>query len=225
MNNRKRIISIVTIVMLSCIILAIIDGVIQPRYLLKSGMKLILFLVIPFVYSLFDKKLKLRELFKINKRGIKTAFMLCIPVYVVILMAYLLLKDVFDFSGITRSLTNNIGVNGDNFLIVSVYISFINSFVEEFFFRGFAFLSLKRVTSGKAATIFSAAMFALYHVAIMTGWFSTGVFIITISGLFLGGLIFNYLDARSDNIYTSWFVHMFANFSINTIGFMLFGII
>lgn len=225
MNNRKRIISIVTIVILSCIILAIIDGVIQPRYLLKSGMKLILFLVIPFVYALFDKKLKLRELFKINKRGIKTAFMLCIPVYVVILAAYLLLKDVFDFSGITKSLTNNIGVNGDNFLIVSVYISFINSFVEEFFFRGFAFLSLKRVTSGKAATIFSAAMFALYHIAIMTGWFSAGVFVITIAGLFLGGLIFNYLDARSDNIYTSWFVHMFANFSINTIGFMLFGII
>jgi len=225
MSNRKRIISIITIVILSCIILAVIDGIIQPRYLLKSGMKLMLFLVIPFVYALFDKKLKLRELFKINKRGIKTAFMLCIPVYVVILTAYLLLKDVFDFSGITKALTNNIGVNGDNFLIVSVYISFINSFVEEFFFRGFAFLSLKRVTSGKAATIFSAAMFALYHIAIMTGWFSVGVFVITIAGLFLGGLIFNYLDARSDNIYTSWFVHMFANFSINTIGFMLFGII
>lgn len=225
MSNRKRIISIITIVILSCIVLAVIDGIIQPRYLLKSGMKLMLFLVIPFVYALFDKKLKLRELFKINKRGIKTAFMLCIPVYVVILAAYWLLKDVFDFSGITKALTNNIGVNGDNFLIVSVYISFINSFVEEFFFRGFAFLSLKRVTSGKAATIFSAAMFALYHIAIMTGWFSAGVFVITIAGLFLGGLIFNYLDARSDNIYTSWFVHMFANFSINTIGFMLFGII
>lgn len=225
MSNRKRIISIITIIILSCIVLAVIDGIIQPRYLLKSGMKLMLFLVIPFVYALFDKKLKLRELFKINKRGIKTAFMLCIPVYVVILAAYWLLKDVFDFSGITKALTNNIGVNGDNFLIVSVYISFINSFVEEFFFRGFAFLSLKRVTSGKAATIFSAAMFALYHIAIMTGWFSAGIFVITIAGLFLGGLIFNYLDARSDNIYTSWFVHMFANFSINTIGFMLFGII
>ncbi|MBQ6998341.1 MAG: CPBP family intramembrane metalloprotease [Clostridia bacterium] len=225
MSNRKRITAIVTVVVFACIILAIIDGIIQPRYLLKSGMKLILFLVIPFIYSLFDKKICLRELFKINKRGMKTALMLCIPVFVIILVSYWLLKDVFDFSGVTKALTNNIGVNSDNFVIVSIYISFVNSFVEEFFFRGFAFLSLKRITSGKTASIFSAVMFSLYHIAIMTGWFSVGVFVITLAGLFIGGLIFNYLNSRSDNIYTSWFVHMFANFAINTIGFMLFGII
>ncbi len=225
MTDKKRIIAIVSIVVLSCVLLAFIDGIIQPRYLLKSGVKLILFLVIPFIYSLFDKKLNLRELFKINKRGMKTAFMLCIPVYIVILAAYLLLKDIFDFSGVTKALTGNIGVNSDNFLAVSIYISFVNSFVEEFFFRGFAFLSLKRITKGRSASIFSSAMFAVYHIAIMTGWFSVGVFGITLSGLFLGGLIFNYLNSRSDNIYTSWFVHMFANFAINTVGFMLFGII
>jgi ABC-type xylose transport system permease subunit len=59
----------------------------------------------------------------------------------------------------------------------------------------------------------------------MTGWFSVPVFIITLSGLFAGGLIFNFLNEKSNNIYTSWFVHMFANFAINIIGFMLFGII
>ena len=63
------------------------------------------------------------------------------------------------------------------------------------------------------------------HIAIMTGWFSAWVFVITVAGLFVGGLIFNRLNAESDNIYTSWLVHMFANFGINTIGFMLFGII
>ena len=68
-------------------------------------------------------------------------------------------------------------------------------------------------------------VFALYHIAMMTGWFSIWVFAIALLGLFLGGLIFNYLNEKSDNIYTSWFVHMSANFAINTIGFMLFGII
>lgn len=225
MNNKKRIAAIVTIVVLSCVLLAIIDGVIQPRYLIKSGMKLILFLAIPFMYSLFDRKMHLKDLFKINKRGMRTALIMCIPVYVVIVVSYLLLKDVFDFSAVTKSLTHNIGVNRDNFLTVSIYISFINSLAEEFFFRGFAFLTLKRISSYKAANIFSAAAFALYHIAIMTGWFSAGIFVITIAGLFAGGMVFNYLNARSDNIYTSWFVHMFANFAINTIGFMLFGII
>lgn len=225
MTDRKRIGAIVTIVAFSCVVLAIIDGIIQPRYLIKSGLKLILFLVVPFVYSMFDKKLHLRDLFKINKRGMRTALMLCIPVYAVIIVGYLLLKNVFDFSAVTKSLTHNIGVNRDNFAVVAIYISFINSLLEEFFFRGFAFLTLKRLSSYKVANIFSAAVFALYHIAIMSGWFSVGVFVIIILGLFVGGIIFNYLNARSDNIYTSWFVHMFANFAINTVGFMLFGII
>lgn len=42
--------------------------------------------------------------------------------------------------------------------------------------------------------------------------------------LFLGGLIFNYLNEKCKNIYPSWLVHMCANFATNTIGFILFGI-
>ena len=37
----------------------------------------------------------------------------------------------------------------------------------------------------------------------------------------LGGLILNRLNERLDTIYGSWLTHMFANFAINTIGFML----
>ena len=90
MSDKKRVASIATIVAFGCIVLAIIDGIIRPRYLIKSGLKLILFLAVPFAYSLFDKKIRLSELFKVNKRGLKTALMLCIPVYAVILIAYFL---------------------------------------------------------------------------------------------------------------------------------------
>ena len=41
----------------------------------------------------------------------------------------------------------------------------------------------------------------------------------------VGGCIFNYLNEMNGNIYPSWFVHMFANFGINTVGFILFGVI
>ena len=34
-----------------------------------------------------------------------------------------------------------------------------------------------------------------------------------------------YLNEVNDNIYSSWFVHMFCNFAINTIGFILFGVL
>lgn len=224
-KEKKRAALIIAIVTFCCAVMAVVDGVMQPHYAVKSVVKAALFLLLPFSYTFFDRDLSLKSLFTANKKGIGIAFSLCIPIYFVILGGYLLLKDVFDFSAVTSSLTDNIGVSKENFPVVALYISFANSLLEEFFFRGFAFLTLRKAISEKTAYIFSSAAFALYHIAIMTGWFSAGVFAITLTGLFAGGLIFNFLNSKSGNIYTSWFVHMFANFAINTIGFMLFGII
>ncbi len=225
MKNLKKTLIISSIVICFCIIAGVLDGILKVSYAQKSVVKAVLFLGLPALYTLLDNDLKFKPLFKIKKQGIALALGICIPVYAVILGGYLLLKDVFDFSAITKTLTNNIGVNGDNFVFVSLYISLVNSLMEEFFFRGFAFLSLKRVATRKFAYLFSAAIFAIYHVAIMIGWFSLPVFIIVMLGLFAGGLIFNYLNEKSGSIYPSWFVHMFANFAINTVGFILFGII
>ena len=225
MTKRARAAAIVAIVTVCCVIMAVVDGIVQPQYAVKSAFKLVLFLACPIIYSLFDSEVKLRELLAPNKKGMRLAFLLCIPVFIVILGAYFLLKDVFDFSAVTSALTGNIGVSRENFAFVAVYISFVNSLLEEFFFRGFAFLSLGKTVSLRFAYIFSAAAFALYHIAIMSGWFSVPVFVITVAGLFVGGLIFDFLNSKSGNIFTSWFVHMFANFAINIIGFILFGII
>ena len=57
------------------------------------------------------------------------------------------------------------------------------------------------------------------------GWFNIGLWILAIIGLFVGGCLFNLIDDKSKSIYPSWFVHMFANFAINTIGFIMFEIL
>ncbi len=225
MTDKKRAYIISGIVAAFCVIMALVDGVLQADYFAKSAIKLVLFLGFPALYACFDRRLQIRPLFAFDKKGILLALGLCIGVYAVILGGYMLLKDVFDFSAITTSLTGNIGVSRDNFVYVSLYISFVNSLLEEFFFRGFAFLTLRRVASARFAYLFSAGVFAIYHVAMMIGWFSVGVFALVLVGLFAGGLIFNYLNAKSGTVYPSWFVHMFANFAINTVGFILFGII
>ncbi len=224
-NNTKKSILMAVIIVIFCTLMAVIDGVFQADYFIKSMIKFVLFLILPAVYSFYDKDIRIKEIFKPKKSGIKTALILSVSVYVLILGAYLFVKGIFDFSAITDALTKNIGVTGENFIFVSLYISFVNSLLEEFFFRGFAFLTLKRTTGRKFAYLFSAAVFALYHIAMMIGWFKLDVFLIVMTGLFVGGLIFNYLNEKSSTIYPSWLVHMFANFAINTIGFMLFGII
>lgn len=225
MGKRKQIITIVVIISICCAIMAVVDGIIQPDYAVKSAIKILVFLIAPVIYSLCDKELNLRRIFHWNKKGVNLTIGLAVGVYLIILGAYYVGKDIFDFSGITKSLTANIGVTGESFVWVALYISFVNSFLEEFFFRGFAFLTIKKLTSRKFAYIFSSFMFALYHVAMMIGWFSIEVYFITMVGLFVGGLLFNYLNEKNETIYNSWMVHMFANFAINTIGFILFGIL
>lgn len=224
-SNTKKAILMTVLIIVFCALMAVVDGVLKADYFIKSIIKFILFLILPALYSAFDKDVKIRDLFIPDKKGIKLALLLCGLVYGVILGGYLLLKDIFDFSSITSTLTANIGVTGENFIFVSLYISFVNSLLEEFFFRGFAFITLKRITGRKLAYFFSSFVFSIYHIAMMIGWFSLLVFIIVMAGLFAGGMIFNYLNEKSGTVYPSWFVHMFANFAINTVGFMLFGII
>ena len=169
--------------------------------------------------------MNLESLFKVkNKNEIFIAIFSGILVFIIIFGAYLLIGEFFDFSNVVSSLSENVGVTINNFIFVAVYISFINSLLEEFFFRGFAFLKLKEVTSRKFSYIFSSLAFALYHVAMMIGWFDIGLFLLTILGLFIGGLIFNYFNEKYKNIYVTWLIHMFANFAINYIRFILFRI-
>ncbi len=222
-KNKK---TIILIVLIGCLIMGFIDAVIRPDYLVKSFIKIMLFSIMPIIYSRYDKELNLSSLFKVkSKREIIIALLAGLAVFLFILGAYLIIGRFFDFSNVTSSLSENIGVDKENFILVAIYISFVNSLLEEFFIRGFAFLKLKEVSTRKFAYIFSALAFALYHVAMMIGWFDISLFILTIGGLFIGGLIFNYFNEKYKNIYVSWLIHMFANFAINYIGFMLFNII
>lgn len=225
MNKRREVIVITTLIVFCCLVMAIVDGIIRPDYAIKSVIKIVLFLLAPVLYSMYDKNLQLKSVLKFKKKDIKLTVGLAVAVYVVVLAAYFVTKNIFDFSGVTKSLESNIGVTGDRFIWVALYISFINSFLEEFFFRGFAFLTIRRLTRRRFAYVFSALMFTLYHIAMMGGWFSIWVYIIIMVGLFVGGLIFDYLNERNETIYSSWMVHMFANFAINTVGFILFGIL
>lgn len=218
---------VILTVLLSTIMMCIVDGIIVPPYFVKSAIKIFMFLMIPMLYFVFykEKSEYLKNLFIPKKKDFLLALGLGAGVFIVILGAYFWLKPLIDLSTIEEALVSGTGVTADNFIVVAIYISFVNSLLEEFFFRGYAFLILKKEKSKKFAYIFSSLMFALYHVGMTNGWFSILIYLLAMLGLFLGGCIFNFLNDKCENIYPSWLVHMCANFAINTIGLILFQII
>lgn len=219
--KKRSAILVIVLTVLSCLVMALVDGVLRPGYAAKSAIKIAVFMLIPLMATRADQEILYLPLLRPKKKGLLTAIALGIGIYAVILGGYFLISPFFDFSQIAGALTENAGVTKENFLYVSLYISFINSFLEEFFFRGFVFTNLKQLTGRKLAYIFSAAAFSLYHVAMMIGWFSPALFLLVMMGLVIGGMIFNWLNEKLDTIYCSWLTHMFANFAINTIGFIL----
>lgn len=229
-NKRSKMLraaAMMAIIIIGVIAITIIDLFIQPPYVVKSAVKVALFSGMPLIYSLFDRELKLKTLLQPNggKKGMFEAFLWGFSVFAFIVLAYLLIGRFFDFTQITGNLEQSMGINKDNFVFVALYISFANSFLEEFFFRGFACLKLQKYIPRKAAYAFSSLTFAAYHVAMMWVAFEPPLVALALVGLVVGGCIFNFFNERYGNLYISWLIHMGANFAINGIALTLFGII
>lgn len=214
---------ILPLVLLCCLFMAWVESVVRPVYVVKSAVKLFVFLGCGAGYVLLTHdRVPLSVFRRPSRRAMLPAAALACSVFVVIWGGYALLAPWMDLSAVTGNLTAKEGITAATFPIAALYISFVNAMLEEFFFRGFAFLSAGQ--HSKTAWICSALAFALYHVSIMDGWFPLPLFLLFTAGLVAVGLFFNFLD-RDGTIWPAWFVHMAANLAINTIGMHLFGIL
>ena len=221
--QKKRNVIVLTVFAFSLLV-TLVDAFLHPDYFTKIPIKIVFFLVLPILFFVMYREdfKEFKSLFALKLKGVSKALLLGVAVYAVIVGGYFALHNIIDFSKVTTSLTANMGITAENFLYVSLYLSIINSFLEEFFFRGFGFVTLKKYSNKRFAHMFSSVMFAFYHTGMMWGMFDAFTFMLLSSGLIIGGLIFNYLNDENGTLYPSWFVHMFANFGINTVGFILF---
>ncbi len=215
-QNKSLLISIIIAI---CAIAA--ADLLISHFWLKTMVKVPIFFITPLLFAQKNSDFKPFKLLTNNLKGLKPALFLGISIFAAIMIFYAIAKSYFDAEQIIGALEQNLGINKSNFIIVALYVAIINSFLEEWFFRGFIFYKLKPC-SLKIAYIFSSLSFSLYHIAIMDGMFNLGINLIILFGLFIGGLIFNYLNQKYDNIYASWFCHSFANLAINAIGYSLY---
>ncbi len=211
---------ILSLIIVLTVLISLTDAIISPPYFVKSGIKLLLFGVLPIVFLLVKRE-DLSLVFRSDRKVMRLSLILGIFLIAVIIGGFFLLRKTFDFSAVTESLTEDEGITKEMFPFVAIYIATVNSFLEEFFFRFFGNTYLAKSTSKKFAFYFSPILFSLYHVAIMDGWFSPFLTLMLIVGLALGGAVFNFLD-RKGGILPSWILHISANIAINSVGIILF---
>ena len=218
---QKKKYTIIAIIAFACLSMGIVDAFLMPGYVIKSIAKITLFLTLAIGYFIANKDLPLlKSILTPSKKGFLISLCTGLALLTFLLGSFFACRNLLNLQQFASTIRESAGVNKDNFLSVTIYICLINSFLEEFFFRGFAFLTLKKVSNRKTAYIVSALFFSLYHAAMMVG---SSIVLVALSllGLFVGGLIFNFINERYDNIYMSWIVHLCANIALNMIGYIL----
>ncbi|MCH4888202.1 CPBP family intramembrane metalloprotease [Acidaminobacter sp. JC074] len=194
------------------IILYFVEQVVMLPYVVKTLVKLPLFVVYP-LYSM--KKINFRSSYK--KTGIASLF-----VFTVIIVAFFIFRGFIDIEAIRYDMSHRMQIDKSLFILAALYTVFINAFAEEIFFRGFIFKGMLKY-SRKFAYVLSALAFSIYHVAIFLTWFSLPITLLILFGLFVGGLIFNYFVEETDSILASYMIHISADIAIVLIGIHVLG--
>jgi membrane protease YdiL (CAAX protease family) len=214
--------------LIACILLYFVEQVLIVSYLIKTSIKIMLFILIPYIYMKFIKKeskLKALNYKNIDKNHLKVGCLFGMLSFLIILIAYYILRDVIDLQSISENLQNKSKITASSFIFVGLYITLGNSFLEEYFFRGFIFLNLYEHNSKKFAYIYSSLLFGLYHIGIFKAWFDIKLVVLALLGLIAVGFIFNWIDTKSKNFINSWIVHIIADSAIILIGLRMFGIV
>ncbi len=207
-----------------CLIMLFTDGIWQPGYMIKSAVKVVVFLLLPLVLSRLTG-LSVTGYLRPKKSAVITGGLLGLATVLVILGAYALLHPYLDLSAVPQALEEDTGITKDNFLFVALYITLGNSLLEEFFFRGFSYFCLAGEVGQRFAAIFSSLAFAVYHAGMLITMLNPVLFALALAALACCGLFFIFLNRRSSSIWTSWLVHMGANIGINLIAMILLGML
>jgi len=188
-------------------------------YLYTSAFKVIVFILCPIIYFNSYDSACLREhisLFSMhrNKKNIKLAFLLGFSVFTFIVVAFIIVQPFLDRATIVDALATY-EITPDNAIFVFIYIVMINAALEQFFFRGFVFMSLYRMNFKRYAHIYSAVLFSFYHIPILINAVTPAILILCTVGLVVAGLIFNALTVKFNSISGSLIVHISANLALN----------
>lgn len=101
-----------------------------------------------------------------------------------------------------------------HYLAMALTVSFVHAMLEEYYWRWFLFGA-----SGK--NVLSAAAFSLHHFVVLDFYYDLPVAAVLTLLVFTGGLIFNALFARRDNVWGAWAAHAGADLFIFYAGWQI----
>ncbi len=217
--NKKALIYSIFVVLL----LVVLEYVFNLQYISKQIVRIIFFVGIPLISVFYIRGSNIKEkiLFKRPTiKELKIPLIASLVIFIGTIGGYFTIQFMFDASKVIEGM-EDIGIGMHNVWLWSIYLSFINSLIEEFFFRGYIYYALEK-RSTVLAIVVSSIMFSLYHVVLMVLLFNIWTVIFTIVGLFIVGAFLAYMNKFGKSFMNSWIIHVSADIAIVLIAIYMF---
>ena len=120
--------------------------------------------------------------------------------------------------------TEKFGINSaGSFIAMGLFYSLIHSFLEEYYWRGFVYKQLQKVTEIKWANALSSLGFMAHHIVILgvlLGWSNPLTYLISIC-IGLMGSFWAWHYSHSKSLLGPWLSHMIEDAAIFYLGYQL----
>lgn len=176
-----------------------------------------LFLIIPPLLYCRAAGLKpLRDVLKLHhwRRGLAMSAGLGILAIAIFCSLYYFLGDLLlDKTMITRKIGEQFSVTATTVLLVAPITIFINSMLEEFFYRGFAFGQLVQ-RHRSLGYLLPATAFTVQHILFIYHWMSPLPLVMAVTGLFVFALVLQRVYEKTESIAAPWLIHVLGDVSM-----------
>ncbi len=177
----------------------------------------VFFLIPPLIYCRINGIQVFRDIFILKnwRRYLSVALGLGVLALLLFWGAYFSLRGVLaiDEELIIRSTAEQFGVTKNNVLIVAPLTIFLNSLLEEFFYRGFSFGQLVK-RNRRLGYLLPAAVFTVQHMLFIYQWSTPVKLIIAVVALFVFALLLERIYEKAQSLITPWVIHMFGDIAM-----------
>jgi membrane protease YdiL (CAAX protease family) len=200
----------------------VFDDVADPSYLAKQLLRIPFLVVIPYLWLRHRNPTNLEELRpkRVTFRDVRISVWSGLVVYVGAIGGYAIIYLFSDASSITTELMAT-GITRSNILYVGIYMSFVNAYVEEFFFRGVLHQPFQDTSPIKGYLV-TSGLWALFHLGIVSVYFEPLLLISLLIGMMIVGSFLVFVNRYGRGLMNSYLVHVFADLAMFSIGLYLY---
>ncbi|PIR78463.1 MAG: hypothetical protein COU28_01345 [Candidatus Magasanikbacteria bacterium CG10_big_fil_rev_8_21_14_0_10_36_16] len=229
MTHKKQLLMLLSLIIFPPIIIVLSREILPNNYFFSSLYKLVF--LSPIIFAMWSEKKSWKQAlcqnfhFSIFKKNILRLTSLGLFLAGIYLTSFFIFKNFLDINTITDKLSSLIDINLTNLIFIGLYIIIFNSLLEEYFWRGFLFAKLDKLIKPWQAYLITSIAFSFHHVMFYYNWFNLGFFLLATFGLTVYALIMNYIFKKYQDLFSCWYVHIFADIAQIFIAFKIFGLI